>query len=87
MDQLWLEIVKQVPQLGVLVWVVTYFLRHMENVAKIVRESDERSATKLADVMQRNTVSMDQNTTALGKNSYLIDKYSKDFIERKVSNV
>ena len=76
MDQIWLEIMKQVPQLGVLVWIVTYFLKHMEKVAQIVRDSDEKIAIHLMDVTAKNTVSLDRNTEALGKSSYLIEKYT-----------
>jgi hypothetical protein len=32
MENLWVEVVKQVPSLAVLVWLVTYFLRHMQSM-------------------------------------------------------
>jgi len=67
MDPIWQKIIEQAPSLGVLVWVVVYFLRHMKDIAAVAIKG-------LHDVFERNTDALNRNTEQLGKSVYVIDR-------------
>lgn len=50
MDPIWIEVAKQAPTTVVLVWLVVYFLRHLEGVN---REHAERFASLLKTSQDR----------------------------------
>ena len=75
MDPVWMKVLEQVPGLGVLVWVVMYFLTHMKQVAEIVREDDRRNAEMLREVLNKNTAQLERNTELLGRNTHALDKH------------
>lgn len=86
MDPLWQKVAEQVPNLGALIWMVVYFLKHIRETADRLSAHDEKNATVLAqhqektaailaDVIERNTTSSDRNTEIIGRAVYVIEKH------------
>lgn len=71
MEAMWVELLKQAPQVGVLCFLVVVFLRHMDK-----RDQDhgsERQAMRMS--MDNNTSAMNENTKSI---SLLIQAIKKD---------
>ena len=51
-DSTWLEVAKQVPSLGVLVWLVVYFLKHIKSVADVIAVADERNVDRVRELVE-----------------------------------
>ena len=64
------EVIKQVPSLGVLCFIVYFFLKHMEKRDAVIKEIHEdhlieRRDTRMA--VDANTKAMTTNTMAIGE--------------------
>ena len=70
MDTMAIEIIKQVPSLGVLCFIVVVFVRYMERRDTVIREIhaehiSERKETRVA--VDANTSAMNKNTVAIAE--------------------
>lgn len=74
MDQMWVEVIRQSPSVGFMVFIVVYFVRSLKDIANIFREGDKKNAEMLKTVVDKNTTSLDRNTEMLGRYSYAIEK-------------
>lgn len=87
MEQLWLEVVKQAPSLGVLSWLVYTFLSAQQKRDEQLKElgstchefqlsiSDAYKANikGVSETIDRNTVALSANTHALGRVESVLD--------------
>lgn len=75
LDEAITEIIKQIPSLGCLAWLVVYFLKHMRETVATFREGENEKKAVLQEIIDKNADAFDRMTEALGKNSYLLDKH------------
>lgn len=66
---LWVEVAKQVPALGVLVFVVITFLNHMAKEAERKAEESEKSEKRLADLTNQYHQSNEAHAEILAANN------------------
>lgn len=73
MDPLWVEVAKQVPALGVLVFLVVHFLKHIREVTNDFKSTIEEVNVTMADqhnlFRERTEKALDNNTAALARNT------------------
>lgn len=84
MDTHWVDVAKQVPSLGVLVWLVVYFLRHMKemsestkDIASSCHDFQKELTNENHAVMNRMASTLDKNTDALGRALFIMDKHAR----------
>lgn len=87
MEQLWLEVVKQVPSLGVLAWLVYTFLAEQDKrdqkLSELgnschefqlgIAEARKEEIRHVGEVIERNTAALSANTHALGRVESVLD--------------
>lgn len=87
MEQLWLEVVKQAPSLGVLAWLVYTFLAAQEKrdqkLTELgnachefqlgISEARREESKHVSEVIDRNTQALTANTHALGRVESVLD--------------
>lgn len=80
MDQLWLEVVKQAPSLGVLTLLVYWFLQAQDKRDKQLTELgqschafQEQTTHTVSDVLDRNSIALTANTHMLGRVESALD--------------
>lgn len=81
MDPFWLEAAKQTPALGVLCFVVMQFLRHIREIVNDFKGTIEETNVIMNDqhtlFRERTERSLDNNTSALARNSLLLDQFNR----------
>ena len=82
-EALWVEVAKQAPSLGVLVWLVVHFLRHMKEYARHVEDLADKCHTSHKTIideahsLQRETNrAMEQNAKAFGRNDAVLSRFT-----------
>ncbi len=78
-EQLWPAIAEQVPALVVLVFVVLVFLKHIKESQDREEAAQARREEVLETIGEKVSATVERNTTALAKNSYILDKAIKLF--------
>lgn len=63
----WVEVAKQVPSLGVLVWVVIHFLKHLEAVNASHDARMDRLTDEYRTMAEKNAALYDRVLEALGR--------------------
>jgi hypothetical protein len=73
MDPLWSEVAKQVPALGVLVFLVVHFLKHIRAITDdfktTMKEVNETMIEHHTIFRERTEKALDNNTAALARNT------------------
>jgi hypothetical protein len=89
MDQYWMELIKQVPALVVLVWIVYKFLDHLKSIIADHRNDQNQhivSFREMAEEQQqhlsRSSAAIDRNTETLGKNNYILGQALRHFEDK-----
>ena len=86
-DPVWMKLLGEAPTLGVLVFVVVVFLKHIaasdaarteliREVGKECHEFQRDLTVKTNEVIVRNSNALDRNSEALGLNSSYFQKHS-----------
>ena len=91
MHQVWIEVIKQVPALAVLVLLVIMFIKHLNTRDSILREVGEDFHRVNTENMNRMLDVLKENTIVLGQNVKLLDNiYNKlseiQFLSRRPQN-
>lgn len=73
METLVSEVIKQVPSLGVLCFIVYVFLRHMEKRDAVIKEIHEEHLNERRETR----TSVDNNTKAMAVNTVAIHELAK----------
>lgn len=81
MDPLWTEIAKQFPALGVLVYLVMTFLKHIRETTNDFKSTIEEINVNLNDqhnlFRERTERALDNNTTALARNTLMLEQVNQ----------
>jgi hypothetical protein len=72
MTDIWIEIIKQVPSLGVLVLLVIIFIRHLSKRDELLRnlnnenhQFSNQQITRMLEILKENTLMLGQNIKVL----------------------